>query len=81
MSRAFLRGEDYNVYAGPAYLLHQIRQSVGDTAFFAFARDWVQTQRNEHVDRFGFIAFVNKHTGRDFTQLINTWLDSPTTPS
>ena len=35
-----------NVYLGPALMLHQIRQTVGDDAFFALARDWVQTQRN-----------------------------------
>jgi aminopeptidase N len=68
------------VYAGPAYLLHLIHQSIGDQRFFALGRDWVQTQRNTSVDRAEFTAFVNKHTGRDFTSLINAWLDSPTTP-
>lgn len=70
-----------NVYAGPAYLLHQIHEEVGDDAFFALARDWVQTQRNQQVDRSEFVAFVNRHTGRDFTELIDLWLDSPTTPA
>ncbi len=70
-----------NVYAGPAFMLHEIRRAIGDQAFFALARDWVQTQRNQQVDRARFIAFVNRHTGRDFTALINRWLDSPTTPA
>jgi aminopeptidase N len=70
-----------NVYVGPALMLHEIRGTIGDQAFFALARDWVQTQRNHQVDRAGFIAFVNRHTGRDFAALINRWLDSPTTPS
>jgi len=70
-----------NVYAGPAFMLHQIHRTIGDPAFFALARDWVQTQRNQQVDRAGFVAFVNRHTGRDFTSLINSWLDSPTTPA
>jgi aminopeptidase N len=73
-------GED-NVYLGPALMLREIRHQVGDPAFFALARDWVQTQRDQSADRAGFIAFVNQHTGHDFTALINTWLDSPTTPS
>ena len=34
----------------------------------------------ETQDRASFIAFVNQHTGKDFTSLVNTWLDSPTTP-
>jgi hypothetical protein len=33
------------------------------------------------VDRALFTTFVNEHTGRDFTQLIDLWLDSPTTPA
>lgn len=70
-----------NVYAGPALMLRAIHKAVGNDAFFAMARDWVQTQRNQQVDRERFIAFVNRHTGRDFTDLITTWLDSPTTPA
>jgi aminopeptidase N len=72
---------EHNVYAGPAYLLHLIHEDIGDEAFFAMARGWVQSQRNQPVDRARFVAFVNQHTGRDYTGLINTWLDSPTTPS
>jgi aminopeptidase N len=69
-----------NVYAGPAMMLRAIHQAVGDDAFFALGRDWVQHNRNTQVDRAEFTQFVNQHTGRDFTALINSWLDSPTTP-
>jgi aminopeptidase N len=72
-------GEE-NVYVGPALMLREIHRAIGDQAFFALGRDWVQSQRNEQVDRAEFVAFVNQHTGRDFTALIDTWLDSPTTP-
>ena len=70
-----------NVYLGPALMLREIKLRVGDAEFFAMARDWVQTQRNQPVDRDGFVAFVNRHTGQDLTALINEWLDSPTTPT
>ncbi len=69
-----------NVYLCPALMLEQIRKQVGDAAFYAMARDWVQQQKGSTQDRASFIAFVNQHTGRDLTALINTWLDSPTTP-
>lgn len=69
-----------NVYICPALMLHEIRKRVGDTAFFAMARDWPQKHRNQTVDRAAFISYVNTHTGTDLTALINTWLDSPTTP-
>ena len=70
-----------NVYFGPALMLHAIHEQIGDDAFFAMARDWVQQHRNTQVDRAEFMAFVNQHTGRDFTALMNAWLDSPTTPT
>ncbi|MBB5872889.1 aminopeptidase N [Allocatelliglobosispora scoriae] len=74
------RFAESNVYICPALMLHQIHKKIGDQRFFALARDWVQQHRNTAQDRAAFIAFVNKHTGEDFTTLINTWLDSPTTP-
>ena len=70
-----------NVYLCPALMLHNIHKKIGDTAFLTLGRDWAQQNRNTSQDRATFIAFVNKHTGTDFTQLINTWLDSPTTPA
>jgi aminopeptidase N len=69
-----------NVYICPALMLHQIHNQIGDDAFFSLARDWAQQHRGSVQDRSGFVAFVNQHTGKDFTSLINTWLDSPTTP-
>ncbi|WP_433059957.1 M1 family metallopeptidase [Dactylosporangium sp. CS-033363] len=69
-----------NVYICPALMLHQIHKQIGDEAFFALGTDWAQKNRGTAQDRASFIAFVNQHTGKDFTSLINTWLDSPTTP-
>ncbi len=68
------------VYVGGAMMLRDIHKAVGDEAFFAMGRDWVQQHRNTQVDRAQFTKFVNEHTGRDFTAVINAWLDSPTTP-
>jgi aminopeptidase N len=70
-----------NVYFGPALMLHAIHEQLGDEAFFALGRDWVQQRRHTQVDRTEFTAFVNEHTGQDFTALIDEWLDSPTTPA
>ncbi len=66
-----------NVYYGPALMLQAIHAAVGDKAFFALARDWVATHRGGNADRAEFTAFVNRHTGRDFTALIARWLDAP----
>jgi aminopeptidase N len=70
-----------NVYLCPAAMLHELHDALGDQKFFALARAWVQEHKNTQQNRASFIAFVNKHTRRDFTKLINTWLDAKTTPA
>jgi aminopeptidase N len=69
-----------NVYVCGAALLKELNDALGDKKFFALARAWAQENRNTTRDRASFVAFVNKQTGRDFTKLIDTWLDAKTTP-
>jgi len=69
-----------NVYLCPAAMLKELNDALGDEKFFALGRAWVQTQKNTQQNRASFTAFVNKQTGRDFTKLINSWLDSKSTP-
>ncbi|WP_430791231.1 M1 family metallopeptidase [Actinoplanes sp. G11-F43] len=69
-----------NVYLCPAAMLREIHERLGDERFFALATAWAADNRDRSQDRAGFISFVNTHTGEDHTTLINTWLDSPTTP-
>jgi aminopeptidase N len=70
-----------NVYICPAAMLKELNDALGDTKFFALATAWVAENRNTNQDRASFTAFVNEQTGKDFTRLIDTWLDSPTTPA
>jgi aminopeptidase N len=69
-----------NVYIPPALMLNKIRDLVGDKTFFSLCDDWVHQHKDSNQDRASFIAFVNQHTGKDLTTLINSWLDSPSTP-
>jgi aminopeptidase N len=70
-----------NVYICPAAMLKELNDALGDKKFFALATAWVEKNRNTNQDRASFTAFVNEQTGRDFTKLIDAWLDSPTTPA
>ncbi|GAA1631917.1 M1 family metallopeptidase [Actinoplanes couchii] len=69
-----------NVYLCPAAMLREIHEDLGDKKFFALATAWAADNRNRSQDRAGFTTFVNTETGKDYTTLINEWLDSPTTP-
>ncbi|SDT77410.1 M1 family metallopeptidase [Actinoplanes derwentensis] len=69
-----------NVYLCPAAMLREIHEDLGDKKFFALATAWAADNHNKSQDRAGFVSFVNAETGRDYTTMINAWLDSPTTP-
>ena len=69
-----------NVYLCPAAMLKELNDALGDAKFFALGRAWVQNRRNTQQDRAAFVAFVNEQTGRDFTKLIDSWLDARSTP-
>ncbi len=71
---------DSNVYLGPALMLDEIRQRVGDPTFERMVKTWPAQHENAHVDRADFTAWVNDESGQDLTALIDRWLDSPTTP-
>jgi aminopeptidase N len=70
-----------NVYLCPAAMLKELNDALGDKKFFALTTAWAGKNRNTNQDRAAFIAFVNAETGKDFTKLIDSWLDSPTTPA
>ena len=74
------RFAESNIYVGPALMLHEIRETVGDDVFFGLCREWVQRHLHGHVDRESFTRFVTDYTGQDLTAIIDAWLDSPTTP-
>lgn len=69
-----------NVYLGPALMLDEIRQRIGDSRFEDLVKAWPAEHANENVDRETFTAWVNAQAGRDLTALIDTWLDSRQTP-
>lgn len=70
-----------NVYVCAALMLRQLHKALGDARFFALARAWAAGNAGTARDRAAFVAFVNRQTGRDFTALIDAWLDSPQTPA
>ena len=68
-----------NIYVGPALMLYAFRREIGGSAVDKLLRDWVQTQRNQPVDRETFTAFVQQRHPK-LVSVMKEWLDSPTTP-
>ncbi|MEU6218319.1 M1 family metallopeptidase [Streptomyces sp. NPDC047022] len=63
------------VYARGAMVLHKIRQTIGDRAFFAFIQAWAADHRHGNADTADFTAYVEKkEPGHDFSEIWRDWL-------
>ncbi|MFE2088005.1 M1 family metallopeptidase [Streptomyces sp. NPDC059460] len=70
------------VYGHGAMVIHKIRQAVGDDErFFALVRGWTKAHRHGNASTADFTAYVEKTTGRDLTDLWNTWLYGRSRPA
>ncbi|MDF3300410.1 M1 family metallopeptidase [Streptomyces tropicalis] len=66
---------DTPVYERGAMVLHKIRQTVGDDAFFGILRGWAAAHRHGNADTAQFTAYVEKEApGKDFSRIWKDWL-------
>ncbi|GAA4913370.1 M1 family metallopeptidase [Streptomyces coeruleoprunus] len=71
------------VYYRGAMVLHKVRQAVGDDAFFALLKGWAAEHRHGNASTADFTRYVEEETGKDLTELWDTWLygtDRPPAP-
>lgn len=72
---------DGNIYYGPALMWHELRERIGDDAFFDMVRAWPAAQENGTADREEYWTWVEKETGEELTSFFEDWLLGETTPS
>ncbi|WP_437097655.1 M1 family metallopeptidase [Streptomyces flavidovirens] len=65
---------DQPVYGRGAMVIHKIREAVGDDAFYDIVRGWTAAHRHGNASTDDFTAYVEKKSGKDLTNLWNTWL-------
>ena len=65
---------DDRVYKRGALTLHALRVAVGDEAFFALLRAWVEARAGGSVTTAEFLAFAAEQTGADVAALLRPWL-------
>ncbi len=73
---------DYRTYRDAVYLqgakfLEDVRISIGDEAFFAFVKDYVDTYRNKITTREDFFNTLARHTDKDISALIALYFLNP----
>lgn len=69
-----------NVYYGPALMYQELREKIGDQAFFDLVRAWPEANQNGSATREEFLAFIEEHTGEELTAFFDAWLLGETTP-
>jgi aminopeptidase N len=71
---------DHNIYFGPALMWHELRQQVGDPAFFEVVRAWPAKQENRSSNRETLYRFFEKRTGEELSSFFDAWLLGEQTP-
>jgi len=71
---------DDRVYKRGALLLHAIRLSIGDDAFFDLLRSWAQTHARSTVSTEMFIDFAEASSRRPLRELFRAWLKEESLP-
>jgi aminopeptidase N len=69
------------VYNRGAGTLHALRGKVGDDAFFAATREWIERYDDSTATTEDFIALYEEVSGQDLTEFFDIWLFRPVKPS
>lgn len=64
------------VYLRGAIFLDELRNLIGDQTFFAFLRDYAQTNAYSLATSNNFFTILRRHTSQDLYGLINTYFHS-----
>ena len=63
------------VYQRGAMVVHRIRETVGDDAFYDIVQGWTATYRHGNADTDDFTAYVERQApDEDFTEVWDDWL-------
>ncbi|MGW6914334.1 M1 family metallopeptidase [Kitasatospora sp. NPDC054939] len=67
-------------YDGSALVLYALREEVGDAAFRAVERAWVERHRHRTASTADYIELASRVTGRDLRGFLTAWLHGERTP-
>jgi len=69
-----------NSYQGGAVVLHALRLTIGDDAFFKVLSQWVSTNNGTSQTTEDFVAFAEKVSGVPLADFFDTWLYAESPP-
>jgi hypothetical protein len=62
------------VYLNGANMLDDLRTRVGDDAWFSFVQDYAASFAHRRASAYDFFAVLRRHTNRDFSDILQTYL-------
>ncbi|HKZ33108.1 MAG TPA: M1 family aminopeptidase, partial [Vicinamibacteria bacterium] len=68
------------VYRKGAYVLHLLRESLGDALFWAGLRDYTRRHMGRSVTTADFQQAIEKRTGRDLDAFFEHWVYTAAAP-
>ncbi|MEU3032505.1 M1 family metallopeptidase [Streptomyces incarnatus] len=75
------RVSDPPVYGRGAMVVHKVRKAVGDDVFFDILRTWTRQHRHGNAGTRQFVTLCENASGKDLTELFDTWLFDRGKPS
>ncbi|WP_420121601.1 M1 family metallopeptidase [Nakamurella sp.] len=69
------------VYDRGAATLYELHETIGEDAFLAGTRAWLQRYRNGDASTADFEAVFERASGRDLTGFFDTWVRTPAKPA
>lgn len=67
-------------YKKGAWVLHILREKVGDTAFKTAVKNYLEKHQFKNIETNDFIVEVEKSSSQDLSQFVETWLKSNILP-
>ena len=71
----------FNSYDGGAIVLHALRKTIGDDAFFRALQRWVADNNGSSRTTEDFVILASKVAGQDLTEFFATWLYADSVPA
>jgi Peptidase family M1 domain/Peptidase M1 N-terminal domain len=71
---------EFPVYTRGAMTVHQLRVAVGDPDFFHILRGWARKNEDENVTTDDFVAYAERVSGEELSELFDAWLFATTKP-
>lgn len=69
-----------NIYYGPALMWHELRQKLGDEAFWSMVKKWPTVHKDGNATREQYLDWIEQETGEELTKFFDAWLMGKTTP-